>query len=273
MNIVDDPVETIHVYMVPEEEERPYTVLPLVCALLCLLGIAAVTMYSAEHPYYQHERLRVPATFLPFKVFKAEVPIIPTGVKTYPATYATGMLTLTNGSVLSETLPQGVIFNTGNGVEVQTTASVFIPAGTADGYGVATVEAKAVTNGKQGNIPAFAVNAVYGTALYIRNLSPFTGGQDAYSVTIQLPKDRQTAINLARTFIASQKAQILATLVNPCSENQFLRTSAEITVMWECQFAVYHTPSYMRVLGAELVGKDFLVDVLFIPTPKRIWVR
>src|SRR6266567_161682 len=165
MHAINEQIETIHVYMVPEEEKRPYTVFPLVCAFLCLLGIAALTMYSADHPYYEHERLTVTAQFLPLKVFKAEVPIIPTGIKTYPATYATGTLTLTNGSVLSETLPSGVIFNTSNGAEVQTTDSVFIPAGTAGGYGVATVPAKAVANGKVGNVPAFAVNAVYGTSL------------------------------------------------------------------------------------------------------------
>src|SRR6266567_3218403 len=110
MHIVDDEIETIHVYMVPEEEKRPYTVFPLICAFLCLLGIAAVIMYSAEHPYYEHERLTVPAMFLPLKVFKAEVPIIPTGVKTYPATTAHGTLTITNGSVVSQELPAGLIF-------------------------------------------------------------------------------------------------------------------------------------------------------------------
>src|SRR2546425_219127 len=135
MHAIDEEIETIHVYMVPEEEKRPYTVFPLVCALLCLFSIVAVTFYSAEHPYYEHERLTVPAQFLPLQVFKAEAPIIPTGIKTYPATYATGTLTLTNGSVLSETLPQGVIFNGVNGVEVQTTESVFIPPGSASGYG------------------------------------------------------------------------------------------------------------------------------------------
>src|SRR5438128_1267925 len=139
MQVVDDEMETIHLYVVREEEKRPYTAFPLFCAALCLIAIVAVTFYSVDHPYYEHERLTVPATFLPLKVFKAEVPIIPTGVKTYPATFAQGTLTLTNGSVLSEVLPPGVIFNGINGVEVQTTESVFIPAGSASGYGVATV--------------------------------------------------------------------------------------------------------------------------------------
>ena len=50
MQAVIDKLETIHVYMVPEEEKRPYTAFPLVCAFLCLLGIVGVTFYSADGP-------------------------------------------------------------------------------------------------------------------------------------------------------------------------------------------------------------------------------
>jgi hypothetical protein len=267
-----DEVETVHLYVVRERPKKPYTFLPLVCAVLCLLGIAAVTLYSAEHPYYEHERLTVPAKFLPLKVFTAQAPIIPTGVKTYPATYAAGTLTLTNGSVLSEVLPQGVIFNGVNGVEVQTEQSVFIPAGSAAGYGVATAPAKALTAGKSGNIPTLAINAVYGTALYVRNLAAFTGGSDAYSVTIQLPKDRQTAIDVARALVASQQAHISAILANPCKEDHFAGSNKMI-VTWGCQFATYHVPSYMHVTAAKLSGKNFLVDVAFVPRTVRLWVR
>ncbi len=273
MHIVDDEIETIHVYMVPEEEKRPYTVFPLICAFLCLLGIAAVTMHSAHHPYYEHERLTVPAQFLPLKVFKAEAPIIPTGVKAYPATYATGTLTLTNGSIVSETLPQGVIFNGLNGVEVQTTESVFIPPGSASGYGMATVPARAVVAGKGSDIATFEINAVYGTALYVRNMSPFTGGNDAYSEKFITSNDRDMATSKVRALIVSNIAQVQATLASPCSENQFLGTTLKITIIWRCQFAIYKVPAYMRVMAAHLVGKSFLVDVLFIPSPKRIWVR
>src|SRR5713101_2121738 len=110
MQTVENEVETIHLYVVREHEKKPYTLFPLLCALLCLVAIAALTLYSAQHPYYEHERLTVPATLLPLKVFTATAPIIPTGVKTYPATYAQGTLTLMNGSALSEVLPQGIIF-------------------------------------------------------------------------------------------------------------------------------------------------------------------
>src|SRR6266567_1988377 len=273
MHIVDDPVETIHVYMVKEEEKQAPLLLPLFAALLCLAVITSVAIYSGSHPAYEHETLTVPAHFLPLKVFRAEAPIIPTGIKTYPATYAIGTLTLTNGSVLSETLPQGVIFNGVNGVEVQTTESVFIPSGSASGYGVATVPARAVVAGTDGNIQTLAINAVYGTALYVRNTSSFSGGNDAYMTRFVTDQDRLEGVRRARNLLAEQKAQILAYLAKPCSESQFLLTSIKTTITWHCQFVTYKVPSYMRVMAAHLVGKSFLVDVVFVARPERTWAK
>jgi hypothetical protein len=273
MQALDEEMETIHLYVVRGEGKRPNTAFPLFCAFLCLLGIVAVTLYSAQHPYYEHERLRVPATFLPLKVFKVEIPIIPTGVKTYPATYATGTLTLTNGSVLSGVLPKGVIFNGVNEAEVQTTESVYIPAGSASGYGIATAPARAVVAGKGGDITTFGINAVYGTALYVRNLTPFTSGRDAYSVKYITSNDRNVATSKVRAFIISNITQVQAFLASPCSERHFFPISGKVIVIWSCQFATYHIPSYMRVLGAKLAGRDFLVTVEFIPRPQRIWVK
>src|SRR5690349_8630213 len=110
MYAVDDEVETVHLYVVREEPKQPSTALPLLGAVLCLLCIAGVTFYSALYPHYEHQQLTVPAIVLPTKVFTAQAPIVSTGVKTYPATVAHGVLTLTNGSVLSEMLPAGIIF-------------------------------------------------------------------------------------------------------------------------------------------------------------------
>src|SRR6266699_1271581 len=107
MQTGQDEVETIHLYVVRECEKKPYTLLPLLGALLCLLGIAATTFYSAQHPYYEHQWLSVPAELLPPKTFRAEAPIIPTGVHTSSATIAHGTLTITNGSVISQTLLAG----------------------------------------------------------------------------------------------------------------------------------------------------------------------
>ncbi len=155
-----------------------YSLLPLFCAFLCLVALVALTLYSGEHPLYEHETLRVPAVLLPLKTFTSSVTVIPTGVKTFPATNATGTLTITNGSIVSEELPKGMIFIGNAGAEVVTNTAVFVPAGSAAGYGSATVSAHVMTSGI--NLAPLEVNEVIGTSLFVRNLSPFTGGRKAY---------------------------------------------------------------------------------------------
>src|SRR5947209_2823145 len=105
MHVVDD-IETVHLYVVREEPKQPYTVLPLLVACLCLLLIAGLSVYSGEHPAYEYQTLTLPAQLLPPQTFTATQEIIPTGVKTYPATTAQGTLTITNGSVIAQTIPQ-----------------------------------------------------------------------------------------------------------------------------------------------------------------------
>src|SRR5579885_3540242 len=122
MYAIKDEVETIHLYVVREQPKRPYTAFPLLCAFLCLVGMAALTLYSAQHPSYAHARLQVPAIPIALRVFKAQTPVIPTGIKTYPATYATGVLTFSNGSVIGQSVPAG--FTVG---DVATDSAVYVP--------------------------------------------------------------------------------------------------------------------------------------------------
>ena len=251
MHAVENEVETIHLYVVREQEQKPYTSLPLLGALLCLLGIAAITFYSAEHPYYEHQRLTVPAVLLPPRMFTAQTPFIPTGVRTYPATTAHGILTITNGSVISQTLPAGLIFISSSGTSVVTDQAVFIPAGSANGYGVAYVSAHALISGQQGNIPAFAINRV-------------EGSRDVYSIKFITSNDRNVALSKARTILISKSTG----LHYPCKE--FLRISL---ITWRCQFVTYRTPSYMHVTGVRIIGKNLLLDVWFVPRPIRICVK
>lgn len=255
--IETEPVETIHLYVVREEERRPYVVFPFFCAFLCLASIVAVTLYSVEHHYYEHERLTVPATFLTPKVFKAEVAIIPTGVKTYPATPAHGMLTITNGSIIAQVVPAGF---TVQGIATDKTA--YVPPGSANGYGAATVAAHALISGTVGNLPPLAVNLVIGSSVYIRNLSAFSGGRDSYSVNFITSHDKELALMKSRNLLASS----VIGLHYPCTE----KVSGSITVTWHCQFVRYTVPSYMRVLGVRLIGKNLLIEVVFTPPPVRI---
>jgi hypothetical protein len=271
MQTVDEePLETIHLYVVREEEPRP-SMLPIVFSLLALSALAVLLALFPSQQQEERLTLRLPAAFLPLKVFTASVPIIPTGIKTYPATQAHGILTLTNGSVVSQTFPKGLIFATFNGIEVITDEAVFIPAGSANGYGVAYVSAHALIGGKSGNIPAYAIDRVEGTSIYIRNFSAFRGGKDAYSVKIVTPQDRQTALDAARVSLTAQDAKIKAFLAYPCKEivNHTLQPMT-LQVSWKCQFVTYSVPSYMKVTHLKLVGNILFVDVVFVPRPHII---
>ncbi|MGI9061217.1 MAG: hypothetical protein ACR2H5_21860 [Ktedonobacteraceae bacterium] len=261
MQQVEDQIETIHLYVVREKEKNPYTFLPLFFAFLCLVGIAALTLYSGEHPSYEHETLRVPALLLPLKTFSASVHVIPTGMKTIPATNATGTLTVTNGSILSQELPKGMIF-VGNGVEVVSDTLIFVPAGSASGYGVATVSAHAVTPGTKGNIAPLETDQVYGTSLYIRNLQKFTGGKESYTKTFVTPQDNQKAIEQARLVLLPHVLSGL--LVHPCQEKS--TAGIRLTVTWTCQFFTFEIPRLpqVKVIHTTLAGKEVLLEIEYV---------
>ena len=144
---------------------------------------------------------------------------------------------------------------------------MFVPAGSAGGYGYATVSAHALISGKTGNIPAYAINRVEGTSLYIRNLQPFTGGRDAYSVRIVTSLDRQHGLANARNFLLHRTMGKL--LLNPCKEIS-QATRAAITVTWVCQFVTYSLPAYMHVTSVRVAGKYLFLDVVYRPLYRRV---
>src|SRR5713101_3128316 len=104
--VEDEPVETIHLYVVREEPTKPSLtgIILSVIALSFLVAIGVLTPYQQP---VQRASIRVPAVPLAIRSFTASVAIIPTGVKTYPATIAHGTLTITNGSVIAQILPAG----------------------------------------------------------------------------------------------------------------------------------------------------------------------
>ncbi|SRR6266568_5590324 len=265
MHIVDDSMETVHLYVVREEPKQPYTVLPILIASVCLVLIAAIAVYSGEHPAYEHKTLILSAQLLPPQTFQTSQAIIPTGIKTYPATTAHGILTFTNGSVIAQVIPAG--FTVQN---VATDAAVYVPAGSADGYGIATVPAHALISGEDGNFATLAINQVVGSSLYIRNLSPFTGGRAAYSVKVVTPHDIQTALVQARGILLGKSSGLHA----PCLENH-IGASTELVVIWHCQFVQpprIEIPN-ARITGIRLLGRNLLVDVMFVAQPKWHWAK
>ena len=59
MHVIDEPIETIHLYVVREEEKKPFTFLPLCAAALCLAFMIGLTIYSGYHPAYEHDNCGV----------------------------------------------------------------------------------------------------------------------------------------------------------------------------------------------------------------------
>ncbi len=264
--VEDEPIETIHLYVVREGDKRP-SLAPVfisIFALSILIAIGVVT------PYKQPEArasIRVPAVLLPLKTFSAEAAVIPTGVKTYPAIVAHGILTITNGSVIAQEMPSGLIFTGNDEVEVITDRAVFVPAGSAAGYGITYVSAHALIPGKAGNIPSLDIDRVEGSSIYIRNLKAFTGGKDSYSIRVVTPQDTRTAIDAARASLTMQEAHRHAILAKPCTES-FQVSDVVVRLFWACQYVTFSIPSYMRATSARLVGRTLLVDVVFVERPR-----
>ena len=263
MQTVDEKPETIHLYVVREEEPRP----PFHPIVLSLIALSLVAVVSIAFPYRQPEQeaiIRVPAVFLPLKVFTTSIHIIPTGVKTYPATTAHGVLTITNGSIISQTLPKGMIIGS-----VVLDYAVFVPAGSANGYGYATASAHALVSGRVGNIPILGINQVEGSSIYIRNVTVFTGGRNSYSLKYETTQDRQIALNAARLILAAETAKIHEFLAFPWKQSS-QEKNAILRLSWTCQYVTYHIPSYMHVTHITLNGKNLLIDVVFVPRPRII---
>jgi hypothetical protein len=260
----DEPTETLHIYVVREAAPKP-SLLPIVLSVSAFLILVIVGVLSPTQQPVTRAVIRVPAVLLPPRTFTMQTPVIPTGVHTYPATTAHGKLTITNGSVISQTLPAGFIVISKRGISIVTGAAVFVPAGSANGYGFATVAAHALIRGTSGNIPAYAINTVEGSSVYIRNLIAFRGGKDAYSVKFATPQDRQTALAKARQHLA-----VVSTgLHYPCSET----ISGALAVTWRCQFLTYHIPAFYHVTRVSMNGKNLLLDVWFVMRPTHIWVK
>jgi hypothetical protein len=257
----DEPTEVLHIYVVREVVTPP--LLPIVLSVMALSILIAFGVLSPNQQPVTRDEIRVPAVLLPIRTFTAQAPIIPTGVRTYPATTAHGVLTITNGSIIGQYIPAGFIID-----GVATDRAVYVPPGSANGYGYATVSAHALIRGQGGNFVAFAINQVIGSSVYIRNLSAFTGGRDGYSVKFATAQDKQAALLQARGILLSKSSG----LRYPCRElwSGNLRT---INMTWRCQFVSYHIPALYHVTGVRLAGKSLLLDVWFVPRPAHIWVK
>lgn len=276
----DAITETLHLWVTQDDIKQP-SPFPIVLSLLTLFVLFILCVLSPARQPLERTTIRLAAVYPPIQTYTSVAHVTATGIKTVQATVAHGILVLTNGSVVGQDMPAGLVFASSSGVEVITTSGVYVPAGSALGYGYATVEAKAVTGGIQGNLPALAINAVYGTSLYVRNLAAFTGGKDAYSFKVETDQDKQTAISTARGILIAKAIHLDTYLVRPCSEKASFSDETEaiqeqhsqLSLVWQCQYMTFSVPRYMRVTDVKIAGKYVLVSVEYVMRPSIIWFK
>lgn len=133
--IPEDEIETVYLYAYTEDPEQS----PLwnrvllnrdqvtaLCMGVLALALIVRLCFIPNTPAYTIKTITVPVQFSMQKL-QASVALIPTGTKTSPATYAHGILTIYNGSFLTEQIPAGFLVSTQSGIEIATDQAVIIP--------------------------------------------------------------------------------------------------------------------------------------------------
>ncbi|MGH2498116.1 MAG: protein kinase domain-containing protein [Ktedonobacteraceae bacterium] len=110
-----------------------------------------------------------------------------TGVGQTPGIHAQGVLTFYNGLPGSQTVAQGTEITASNGSEIVTDAPANIPpANPPSSFGTIEISAHALNAGSNGNIATGSINKVCcstDNSISVKNLAPFSGGQDPQRYT------------------------------------------------------------------------------------------
>src|SRR5579875_1224759 len=145
-----------------------------------------------------------------------------TGVHTVPATAAHGTLTFYNLLLSPQQVNAGTIFTTSNGVQIVNSTIAYIPAATptstGENFGVVSVPAHAVDPGSSGNIGALAINGTCCTtdnSIIVKNLSAFSGGQDAQHYTFIQQSDVNSAVAQVQPGLLTKAQSGLKAQVQP----------------------------------------------------------
>jgi hypothetical protein len=139
-----------------------------------------------------------------------------------------------------------------------------IPSGNPPNYGIATVSAHAVMAGKQGNIPADAIDQIYGSAMSLKNLIPFTGGLDASTKPFVTADDQEQALKTARQQLTAK--QPLELLTKPCTET-VSQHHLSLSVVWSCQYVTYRAPKNGQVLSVQVSGNSVILSMRIVARP------
>jgi hypothetical protein len=243
-----------------------WLVVALVFLLMLLLDSADTTLVALLTPTatitllpdVRSIRVRSSATLgtLLAPITLSESQTVPTtGHGHQNARAATGTLTFYNGLSTVQSLLAGTVIVGQDGTRVATDAAVTIAPANPPSLGAASIMAQAVKTGAAGNIPAGEINTALSTGVYVKNLAPFTGGQDARDFQIVTRQDQDsTAALLQQKVTASMNAALQEQLLPgqalqtiPCSPTTTTdpavgaeATQVRITVAESCTAIAYN---------------------------------
>lgn len=186
------------------------------------------------------------------------------------ATQATGTLTFYNGLAMVQTIAAGTVLTGQDGIQVVVDQSLTVPSNNPPNDGEAQASAHALQPGANGNVAAEDINTTLATGLYVKNLTPFTGGESARDFQVVTSHDITTA---AATLTAKVSRSMTAALVGQLLPGQALTpttcpptvaadhavgdeaTAVQVTVSETCTAIAYDTTALhataMQLLTAQ----------------------
>jgi hypothetical protein len=211
---------------------------------------------------------------LPPTTLSQEKTVATTGRGHQDARAATGTVTFYNGSNTEQTINAGTVFTGNDGIQVATDIDATIPAANLPVVGQATVPAHALTANAKGNIQAYDINLAVSSDLTVKNLSNFSGGQDARDFQTVTKQDIANAAAPLKTTLAQSmqgaltgQLQSSEALVTPTctpkisSDHQIGQeaTQVHVTVSETCSDIAYNTQDLQskatQLLTAQAVKK------------------
>jgi len=155
----------------------------------------------------------VPGRVLPGLTLTQSTSTNATGQGHQNAHAASGTLTFYNGLFTVQTVYASTIFRRADGVQVVTDQMGTIPPNIPPQDGQARIAAHALYAGQVGNIQALDINGTVSSSLFVKNLAPFSGGQNErdYPMVTKADLDRVVK-SLAPSLFQSEQAALSAQL-------------------------------------------------------------
>lgn len=217
--IDEQPMETLHLYVVSEDQLPPsrdyFAICMIVFSFIAIAGIIAISIFAPSATQEVSFSVNIQGFSLTPISKTIDVNVTATGKQYIPATTAMGTITFYNGAIYPQIIPVNTILKGANGISVITDEQATIPAAQQTippTYGQVSVSAHSLTLGAMGNIRAGDINEACCATSIIAQNALLHGGHDAYTYIYLSASDVQHATT---SLLPMLQAQTLSFLSRP----------------------------------------------------------